>query len=149
MASQIWQTNRGCSGLIKLVGTLGTSAAPAPAEQPDISPARMALNPNNVLEINGEMLDGNAALLNLEDHDEDLLPEGVSPGPTAAVYGIRAGGNEDQDLLSASAAADIVENADPPKIRVVVRKRPLNSKEIEKGDVDIVGGGHGHSLPAK
>lgn len=64
--------------LIKLVGTLGTSAAPAAADQPDSSSAGMALNPNSVMELNGEMLDGNAALLNLEDHDEDLLPEVLS-----------------------------------------------------------------------
>ncbi len=26
----------------------------------------------------------------------------------------------------------------PPRIKVVVRKRPLNPKEIKKGDIDIV-----------
>ena len=61
--------------LIKLVGTLGTAATPVSAGQPEASPAGVALNPNSVVELNGEMLDGNAALLNLEDHDEDLLPE--------------------------------------------------------------------------
>lgn len=27
---------------------------------------------------------------------------------------------------------------DPPRIRVIVRKRPLNSKEMEKGEVDVI-----------
>jgi len=27
---------------------------------------------------------------------------------------------------------------EPPKIRVVVRKRPLNSKELKKNDTDVL-----------
>eukprot|EP00891_Asterochloris_glomerata_P009247 jgi/Astpho2/9247/e_gw1.00138.16.1_t len=37
-----------------------------------------------------------------------------------------------------SAAAALISNSDPPKIRVVVRKRPINAKEVEKGEEDIV-----------
>jgi hypothetical protein len=27
---------------------------------------------------------------------------------------------------------------EPPKIRVVVRKRPLNSKELKRNDIDVL-----------
>ena len=34
---------------------------------------------------------------------------------------------------------DLLENhVEPPKIRVVVRKRPLNSKELSKNDADVL-----------
>jgi hypothetical protein len=32
---------------------------------------------------------------------------------------------------------DLLNSREPPKIRVVVRKRPLGSKEIKKGDTDV------------
>ena len=66
--------------LIKLVGTLGPSASLPASAQPSNTPSSMAINPNSVVELDGEMIDNNAALLNLEDHDEDLLPE-VTPPP--------------------------------------------------------------------
>ena len=34
--------------------------------------------------------------------------------------------------------ADIAALAEPPRIRVIVRKRPLNKKEIERGDSDVL-----------
>jgi hypothetical protein len=34
---------------------------------------------------------------------------------------------------------DLLENTkEPPKIRVVVRKRPLMSKEVKRGDSDVI-----------
>ena len=42
---------------------------------------------------------------------------------------------EDAALEDAAALAAI---ADPPRIRVIVRKRPLNRKEIERGDNDVL-----------
>ena len=34
---------------------------------------------------------------------------------------------------------DLLENTkEPPKIRVVVRKRPLNTKELKKSDQDVL-----------
>jgi len=32
----------------------------------------------------------------------------------------------------------LLQCTDPPRIRVIVRKRPLNSKELEKGEVDVI-----------
>ena len=49
--------------LIKLVGTLGPSAAAAASPQPDSIPSNMALNPNSVVELNGHILDNNADLI--------------------------------------------------------------------------------------
>lgn len=70
-----------------------------------------------------------AELLDLDEHDGDL----ISPAPA------------DVFQLSPLAEARIVEaggstneEEDPPKIRVVVRKRPINKKERERGDEDIV-----------
>lgn len=41
----------------------------------------------------------------------------------------------EEDASDATALAHI---ADPPRIRVIVRKRPLNRKEIERGDTDVL-----------
>ncbi|KAK9812765.1 hypothetical protein WJX72_003335 [[Myrmecia] bisecta] len=68
------------------------------------------------------------ALLNLEEQSSDLLAEGVLPG----------GGALQADPAGRSMAAAFVEHSDPPKIRVVVRKRPLNAKELERDEEDVV-----------
>lgn len=36
-----------------------------------------------------------------------------------------------------------------PKIRVLVRKRPMNKKELSKGEVDIVGIEHDQTVIVK
>lgn len=33
---------------------------------------------------------------------------------------------------------DLLNSREPPKIRVVVRKRPLGTKELKKGDTDVI-----------
>lgn len=38
----------------------------------------------------------------------------------------------------ASAESSIFQAVDPPRIRVIVRKRPLNKKEQEKGEIDVI-----------
>jgi len=39
---------------------------------------------------------------------------------------------------AAEEAASLAAIADPPRIRVIVRKRPLNKKEIERGEADVL-----------
>lgn len=76
--------------------------------------------------------DRQGGLIDLEENDGDLLGDGgvafqLSPLSHQKGNG-QAGGTED----------------DPPKIRVVVRKRPISKKEREKGDEDVV-----EALPSK
>jgi len=127
-------------------------------------------------------------LLDLDEHDGDLLqhhhafalspisagaaaaaaaPSRAAPmpppapaGPSAAAAAAAHGSdiaNDDGGGGGGSAAFP----SDPPKIRVVVRKRPINRRELERGDEDVVevipvdaegggagAGGHGDSAPA-
>ncbi|KAL3160225.1 hypothetical protein ABBQ32_010980 [Trebouxia sp. C0010 RCD-2024] len=82
---------------------------------------------------------GNAGLLDLEAHDSSLLSEELYSAPAqhgpAVVAGHVLPGLGQQ---ASSSAAAFVEESNPPKIRVVVRKRPLNTKELEKGEEDII-----------
>lgn len=65
-------------------------------------------------------------LVDLHDHDEDLLMHAL--GPTDGYRNEIPSGTPDPTQM-----------ADPPKIRVVVRTRPINQRELDKGDDDIVG----------
>jgi len=44
---------------------------------------------------------------------------------------------------------EILEQEEPPKIRVVVRKRPLTSKEVKRNDSDVLDVISGQSLVLK
>jgi len=90
--------------------------------------------------------DGNAGLLDLNAHDGDLL----SPCETTSHHEPPPRGpavqEDEADFLGPPSsqpqynaqALEALENTNPPKIRVVVRKRPLNKKEIDRADEDIV-----------
>lgn len=82
------------------------------------------------LELQGQQLDGNAELLDLDAHDGDLLPQG---GAAAFQLSPIAAPQPRPNMQS-----PIGEEEEPARIRVVVRKRPINRKEKEKGDEDIV-----------
>ena len=45
--------------------------------------------------------------------------------------------NSEEEMESNALGVSLVKR-EPPKIRVVVRKRPLNSKEVKRGDIDIL-----------
>jgi kinesin family protein 2/24 len=45
---------------------------------------------------------------------------------------------EKQSAVGQTSAVDISQIVDPPRIRVIVRKRPLNAKEEEKGEIDVI-----------
>ncbi|KAL0019431.1 hypothetical protein WJX79_004509 [Trebouxia sp. C0005] len=85
---------------------------------------------------------GNAGLLDLDTHDSSLLSEDIYSAPAhhgpAVVAGHVLPGLNGHHQSAASSAAAFVEESNPPKIRVVVRKRPLNTKELEKGEDDII-----------
>lgn len=84
---------------------------------------------------------GNAGLLDLDTHDSSLLSEDVYSAPAQHGPAVMAGHvlpGLNGHIQQASSAAAFVEESNPPKIRVVVRKRPLNSKEMEKGEDDII-----------
>lgn len=84
------------------------------------------------LELQGHQLDGNAALLDLDANDGDLL----SHAPVPAFQLSPIGGRQKNEALAPPVSETELE--DPPKIRVVVRKRPINKKERERGEEDIV-----------
>ncbi|KAG2483142.1 hypothetical protein HYH03_017988 [Edaphochlamys debaryana] len=74
------------------------------------------------------------ALIDLDENDGDLLSD-VSPAlqqlsPLSNPKAVPV------PLPQAQAPAAV--NDDPPKIRVVVRKRPISKKERERGDDDVV-----------
>lgn len=94
-------------------------------------------------------------LLDLNAHDGDLLSPSTLPiEPEGGAYPGIAPLEAEQDLLglpgsrtlfsaASRPAADRqrpqnTQDIDPPKIRVIVRKRPLNKKEIARSDPDIV-----------
>mmetsp|Transcript_3040 Transcript_3040/g.7577 ORF Transcript_3040/g.7577 Transcript_3040/m.7577 type:complete len:713 (-) Transcript_3040:98-2236(-) len=110
---------------------------------------------------NAGMLDAGAGLLDLNDHDGDLLSPSnnfledgglsgqVSPSMEPLADGfLGPPSSRPQHLPPHAGAPPAVAPAaeaplaqvdpNPPKIRVVVRKRPLNRKEIERADEDIV-----------
>ncbi|CAK9185677.1 unnamed protein product [Ilex paraguariensis] len=96
-------------------------------------------------------------LLDLHSLDTELLPEMAVPGHTSSVYhagrrgsfdysepylvsskqtgGVR--GMPDNNLLK-SFAPDKEKTSNVAKIKVVVRKRPLNKKELAKNEEDII-----------
>eukprot|EP00890_Picochlorum_soloecismus_P006454 jgi/Picsp_1/680/NSC_00674-R1_kinesin-like protein kif2a-like len=47
-------------------------------------------------------------------------------------------GNHGGEIRAKYGGIDLQEIADPPRIRVIVRKRPLNAKEMERGEVDVL-----------
>ncbi len=73
-----------------------------------------------------------AAALTAAAHTQDAAPHGYSHAPAAGGAQAAAGAWHDAEAYAQtpaqSAAAEFVERSDPPKIRVVVRKRPLNQK---------------------
>ncbi|MEW5307527.1 MAG: hypothetical protein WDW36_009916 [Sanguina aurantia] len=85
---------------------------------------------------------GSPDLLDLEEHDGDLLSHA---GPAFALSPL-ANAKSRTPLVAPSAAAAAaaaavygpMDESDPPKITVVVRKRPINRKEKDKGEEDIV-----------
>mmetsp|Transcript_37922 Transcript_37922/g.95947 ORF Transcript_37922/g.95947 Transcript_37922/m.95947 type:complete len:448 (-) Transcript_37922:265-1608(-) len=106
---------------------------------------------------NAGMLDAGAGLLDLNDHDGDLLSPSnnfledgglsgqVSPSMEPLADGfLGPPSSRPQHLPPHAGAPPAAEtplaqvDPNPPKIRVVVRKRPLNRKEIERADEDIV-----------
>lgn len=60
------------------------------------------------------------------------------PGQPAPGEVQTAGPGGMQSSAAQEAAAALASVPDPPKIRVIVRKRPLNRKEVEKGDNDVL-----------
>lgn len=99
---------------------------PAPAAQGGGKPSL------SQLELQGHQLDGNAALLDLDANDGDLL----SHAPVPAFQLSPLGGRQKNEAVPPLTSDG--EPEDPPKIRVVVRKRPINKKEKERGEDDIV-----------
>jgi kinesin family member 2/24 len=58
-----------------------------------------------------------------EDFSESFLGAGLTPPRNPATH---------------DGADPFADAPDPPRIRVIVRKRPLNSKEVERGDADVL-----------
>ncbi|KAL2338081.1 hypothetical protein Fmac_012527 [Flemingia macrophylla] len=85
--------------------------------------------------------DFSPGLLDLHSFDTELLPQIPSSNlydPEPYVFGkqnVRARASEN---VSNSLAADNVKSSNVAKIKVVVRKRPLNKKEIAKHEEDII-----------
>jgi kinesin family protein 2/24 len=59
-------------------------------------------------------------------------------GPAMQLSPINNDAKAKAAALPVASAANPATEEDPPKIRVVVRKRPLSKKEKEKGDEDII-----------
>ncbi|KAL6763284.1 P-loop containing nucleoside triphosphate hydrolase protein [Haematococcus lacustris] len=95
---------------------------------------------------------GDGGLLDLDAHDGDLLAHACGPALQLSPMGNDRVKPTHQPAASqqpyapqpvpqmAQAAQQVssLEEVDPPKIRVVVRKRPLNKKERERGEEDVV-----------
>lgn len=79
----------------------------------------------------GHRLEDHAGgMIDLDEEDGDLLPQG---GHGYHVSPLAAGEARGGAGPSSGGA-----NGDPPKIKVVVRKRPISMKERERGEEDIV-----------
>lgn len=64
-------------------------------------------------------------------------PLGRTHSTATSGGGHSAGGRNSAENTAENAAA-VALIADPPRIRVIVRKRPLNRKEVERGDSDVL-----------
>lgn len=82
----------------------------------------------------------NGGLLDLDAHDGDLLAHACGPAMQLSPMGQQQQARQQQAVAAQQAAAAAPQEypEDPEKIRVVVRKRPINKKEREKGEEDIV-----------
>lgn len=97
--------------------TSGAGPKPAPA-------ARQALD---------------AELLDLDAHDSDLLAHACGPAMQLSPMGSdKAKAAAHPHAQAEHSGSGALSEEDPPKIRVVVRKRPINKKERERGEEDIV-----------
>ena len=80
----------------------------------------------------------------MEDLGEDTFVSSVavpkSTGDDAALSmcGLPVQAEKQSAVGQISSELDISQIVDPPRIRVIVRKRPLNSKEEEKGEIDVI-----------
>lgn len=87
-------------------------------------------------------LDLDQGLLDLDAHDGDLLAHACGPALQLSPMGNekpRAAAPQPAAPSRQPAPAAAVEDVpEPQKIRVVVRKRPINRKERERGEEDIV-----------
>ncbi|XP_022149599.1 kinesin-like protein KIN-13B [Momordica charantia] len=87
--------------------------------------------------------DFSPGLLDLHSFDAELLPEdgGFDDSEACLSNSIQTGRPQDlteNNLLKSVAAADKERTTSVAKIKVVVRKRPMNKKELAKNEEDIV-----------
>eukprot|EP00798_Chlamydomonas_sp_ICE-L_P010331 gene10331-8267_t len=115
--------------LFRLLKTLNAELKDRP-----VRPPGQAQAPPNVRASGPDLLD-------LDAHDGDLLSHSCGPALQLSPMGGGRAAKAPASIAPAQpslVAAYPVTEADPPKIRVVVRKRPINRKEREKGDDDVV-----------
>ncbi|KXZ53036.1 hypothetical protein GPECTOR_8g401 [Gonium pectorale] len=80
-----------------------------------------------------EPLEKPNALIDLDEHDGDLLAD------AGVAFQLSPLSNQNQKAVAVAPSPPVAINQDdPPKIRVVVRKRPISKKERERGDEDVV-----------
>ncbi|KAK9904909.1 hypothetical protein WJX75_005265 [Coccomyxa subellipsoidea] len=113
-------------------GAGGNASGPSERLQPASRAARNSRHYTNMdtitAQMKAQMLDGDAALLDLANEpDEGLLLQVDSPHDES--YSKRQTSHRQGRLP---------DEVELPKIRVVVRKRPLNSKESERGEDDAI-----------
>ncbi|KAG1655340.1 hypothetical protein FOA52_008855 [Chlamydomonas sp. UWO 241] len=71
----------------------------------------------------------NHELLDLDAHDSDLLAHACGPSMQLSPM---------PDAKTSGGGDDLPSEEDPPRIRVVVRKRPMNKKELAQHEDDVV-----------
>lgn len=85
------------------------------------------------------MLDNNGIGRHVSDADpsvNDKVVEGNAG--QVGVQNFLESRDTNEDDNHALRTANLRSICDPPRIRVIVRKRPLNNKEIERGDTDVL-----------
>ncbi|KDD74489.1 kinesin, partial [Helicosporidium sp. ATCC 50920] len=82
------------------------------------------------------------ALMDLEADDTDFLTDDLDLDGFAetnlADSPVRNNGYIGAVHSATDSEPELFSAPDPPKIRVIVRKRPLNKKELERGDADVL-----------
>lgn len=119
--------------LFKLIQELSTENSPTHAEEAQHQPN--ALDDTSLLDLND---DDDGDFLADDDLDLDEFTNEFSASPTGEITNNNRSNNHHFSLQNTSSPQHPFPPVNIPKIRVTVRKRPLNKKEVERGDTDVI-----------
>ncbi|GAB4822903.1 hypothetical protein N2152v2_009949 [Parachlorella kessleri] len=122
--------------LFRLIQTLATQDSPQITPEPSTD-RLVAEEQVSLVDLDGDDTEFLTDDLDLDGFTEPGFVPSPAPGAARPQWsGVARSGAATAGEAEAAAAA--LNAPDPPKIRVIVRKRPLNQKEVDRGDNDVL-----------